>query len=294
MTGTGFPTMAGGYFFGTVLLTGIPVGALGLRIVHALTGGAWGEEIGGRLRAASRALPLAALLWVPVFFMLGRIYLWASPGAVPMTSAKALYMSPAFFVARTLFYFAVWIGSSWWLDRRNDAHRLEGLLAVAYVLFGSFAAIDWVMSLEPRWQSTIFGLLYVIGEVLLGYAVLIAVHGWSRRRTALSAEERRRFIDLGNILLTLVMLWAYLVLSQFLIIWMANKPDEISWYLAGTRGRWSALPVVLGVGHFLLPFLLLLRREWKANPLILAGIASWIILMRVVDVGWMVFPGLVR
>jgi hypothetical protein len=293
---SGFQGFAEGYFLGALLALSIPVGALGVRLVHALTGGRWGGPVLPYCVSASRMLPLALVLWVPVLLWLSRLYPWARPdvlAADPVLAHRALYMNVPFFAARSVAYFAVWIFAAWRLDRQGARADLSGLLAVLYFLAGTFAAMDWVMSLSPHWYSTVFGATFVTGQVLLAFcfAVLLAGTGG---RPAHEGAPPGVFVDEGSLILTMVLFWAYLAFAQFLIIWMGDMPHEISWYLGRVRGGWSALGPVIIAGHLFLPLFLLLRRSWKAQPAFLAAVALLVILMRAGDVAWMVFGALGR
>ena len=287
----GFQDFIEGYFFIVLFVMAIPVGSLGVRLVHDLTGGRWGEVIRNGILITNRTIPLTAVLWLPVFFWLDRIYIWINPSGVSFDSSfehKMLYLNVPFFILRSVFYLAFWTWLIFWLNRQRKKNW-SGLFLVLYILICTFSAIDWVMSLVPQWYSTIFGLMFVTGQVLQAFCFTVMMVGLKERTRSTEAGP---FIDLGNLMLTMLLLWAYLTFSQFLIIWMGNMPDEISWYLAGIRHGGAFMPFVLIFGHFLIPFFLLLRRSWKSRPMFLAGVGIWIIIMKFFDIGWMVFPGL--
>ena len=287
----GFQDFIEGYFFVVVFVMAIPVGSLGVRLVHDLTGGRWGDVIRNGILITNRTVPLVAVLWLPLFFWLDRIYSWTNPSGVTFDSAlehKMLYLNVPFFILRSGFYLVFWTGLVFWLNRQHKKNR-SGLFMVFYVLVCTFSSVDWVMSLVPQWYSTIFGLMFATGQVLQAFCFMVLMAGLRERNPL---PEAGRFVDLGNLMLTMLMLWAYLAFSQFLIIWMENMPDEISWYLGGIRNGWDFMPYVLVIGHFFIPFFLLLRRSWKSRPLFLAGVGTWIIIMKFFDIGWMVLPGL--
>jgi hypothetical protein len=297
---TGLQYITEGYFLGALIAVSIPVGALGVRLIYALTGGKWAAPLERYFVSASRLMPLALLLWVPVLLWLPHIYPWARPNAVtadPDIASKAAYLSVPFFVVRSVLYFILWTAAVWWLDRFNRKTDLSGLLSVVYFLAGTFAAMDWVMSLVPRWYSTVFGAMFVTGQVLLAFCFAVMVNGFSRQAPPAGGETDRPagiFIDQGSLILTMVMFWAYLAFSQLLIIWMGIMPHEISWYLRHIRNGWDFMAPVVIAGHLFLPLFLLLKREWKASPAYLASVALLVILMRAGDVAWMVFSGLPR
>jgi hypothetical protein len=294
---TGLQFIAEGYFLGALLAVSIPVGALGVRLVYALTGGKWAGPIERYFVSASRLMPLALLLWVPVLFWLSRIYPWALSNIVaadPDIAHKAAYLSAPFFISRSVLYFILWTAAVWWLDRFNRKTDLSGLLAVLYFLTGTFAAMDWVMSLLPRWYSTVFAATFIAGQVILAFCFAVMFNGFSGKIPSVPEKRAGVGIDQGNLLLTMVMFWAYLAFSQFLITWMGDMPREVAWYLAHIRNGWDFMAPDVIAGHLFLPLFLLLKREWKASPLFLASVALLVILMRAGDVAWMVFSGLAR
>jgi hypothetical protein len=281
---------------------GFPVGSLALLMLHHLVGGRWGFVIQRLLEAAVRTLPLMALLFLPLAVGMRQIYPWAAPDA-PLLENRA-YLNPAFFLARAAVYFAVWIALAQLLvkwsrdqDRRSDAsliarlQTLSGPGLLLYVLTVTLAAIDWAMSLEPQWYSTIYGLMFVVGYGLgaLAFAIVGA---------RLLADEKPfsevagpdQFHDLGNLLLAFVMFWAYLAFSQFLVIWSENLREEIPWYIRRTAGGWRLLALALIAFQFALPFLLLLSRLTKRRAHVLALVALLVIAMHWVDLLWLVAP----
>ncbi len=280
-----------GYFYGFLFVVGIPIGALGIWIIHTLTGGAWGLVIKKYYVAMAWSLPIAFVLGLPNLFWLHRIYGWMNVSP-EMLASKSLYLNQPFFLLRTVLYFAIWLGSLYWLSG-PQRFNLAGLLGVLYVFSGTFASIDWVMSIDYHWYSTMFGILSVEGRVLLGYCFLIVLFIFFENPQP-RPEEAFVFRDLGNLLLVMVMLWAYMSFAQFLIIWMGNLPEEINWYLPRIKGGWGFVACSLIVGHFFIPFLLLLRRAFKKDPQTLIGIALWVIVMRCMDIAWTVFPALGR
>ena len=159
------------------------------------------------------------------------------------------------------------------------------------VLTVTFASVDWIMSLDPEWFSTIFGLLTIAGWGLSAFAFAIIVLAMLQRSgAAIDVLKPRHFHDLGKLLLAFTMLWAYLNFSQFLIIWSGNLPEEIPWYVKRTTGIWGYVAIALVVGHFVLPFVLLLSQDLKKRPAMLARVAAFIIVMRLVDLIWLVEP----
>ncbi len=298
------------WLIGFLFCLGLTLGSLGLLMLQHLTGGEWGL-VGRRIfEAAARTLPVVALLFIPILFGLPRIFLWARPEAVAadhVLQMKAPYLNVPFFTGRAVVYFAVWLACMFPLIRWSDAQD-RGEVAVTpadtrrfrvvsapglllYALTITFAGVDWVMSLDPHWFSTIFGLLLLTGQGLAAFAFVIAVLATvSAVPPVASIVSARQFHDLGKLLLAFVMLWAYLAFSQFLIIWAGNLPEEIPWYVARIRGGWGYVALLVAFGHFVLPFVVLLSRDLKKNRALLAKVAIGILAMRLVDIIWLVAP----
>jgi hypothetical protein len=295
------------YLLGYLFWVGIALGSFALAMLHHLVGGAWGFVIRRLLEAATRTLPLMAALFIPVLLGLPDLYLWARPGEAAhseLLQHKHAYLNIPFFLVRTAIYFAAWIGlatllNKWSLDQDrtpdpSPTRRLQALGGPGLLVYGltmTFASIDWLMSLEPEWFSTIYGLTVIIGQVLATMAFMIgcAVR-LAREKPLADVVSPAHFHDLGNLLLAFVMVWAYLTFAQFLIVWSGNLPEEIPWYLHRTRGGWQWIALWLVVGHFALPFLLLLSRGTKRRLRRLSMVAAAILFMRLVDLVWLVVP----
>jgi hypothetical protein len=295
------------YLFAYLFWLGITLGSCAIVMIYHLVGGAWGFVIRRVLEAGTRTLPLMAVLFVPLLFGLSYIYEWARPEAVAgdeLLQHKSVYLNRPFFIFRTILYFTVWLGlvrflNKWSLaqDHTGDpalARRMEMLSGPGLVLYGgavTFASIDWGMSLDPHWFSTIYGILWMVGQVLTALAFAIIVTRLLANREPLAGMlAPSHFHDLGNLLLAFVMLWAYVSFSQFLIIWSGNLTEEIPWYLRRLHGGWQEIGVVLITYHFALPFLILLSRRAKQSSLMLAFIAGGLLLMRLIDMYWFIAP----
>ena len=295
------------YLAAYIFWIGIPVGCLALLMLHHLVGGRWGFVIQRVLEAAIQTLPLMALLFIPLLFGLSDLYPWARPAVVagdPLLQQKAAYLNLPFFIVRAVMYFAIWIVLGhllvrWSLeqDRTGDVtltQRLQRLSGPGLVLYGltvTFSAIDWMMSLEPKWYSTIFGMIFMVSYGLAALAFAIVTAHFLRSEAPLTQViSADRFHDLGNLLLALVMFWAYLNFSQFLLIWSENLAEEIPWYLHRMGGGWEWIAIVLIVFQFALPFILLLSRTTKRSSRILAQVAAGILFMHWLDVLWMIAP----
>jgi hypothetical protein len=285
----------------------IALGCCAIVMLHHLVGGRWGFLIRRPLEAGAMTLPLMALLFVPLLFGLHVLYVWTHADVVAGDEAlrhKSLYLNVPFFVIRTVAYFAIWCGLAALLNRWSLAQdrtaepglmprlrRLSALGLVVYAPTASFAAIDWVMSLEPDWYSTIYGMLIMVGQGLATLAFATVVVVWLSDREPLArVVSPDRYNDLGNLLLTFVILWAYMSFSQFLIIWSGNLPEENSWYLHRSAAGWQWLIVVLALFHFALPFLLLLSHAVKRRGRRLALLAAAIVAVHLVETYWLVAP----
>jgi len=286
---------------------GIGMGAMSILMIYHISGGAWGAVIRRPLESATRTLPLMAVLFLPVAFGVGSLYEWADPHHLEHDAVlqhKAVYLNVPFFLARAAFYFVVWLLfvtflNRWSMEQDRTASpratfKLEqlsrgGLVAVGLTM--TFAAIDWVMSLEPHWFSTIYGVLVLGGQVLTAMAFMIAVTASLAKEGPMSRViGKDQFHDLGKFLLAFVMVWAYFSFSQFLIIWSANLPEEIPWYLKRFRGGWEYVGIAIVVFHFVLPFVVLLSREMKRNYGRLMVVALAVLVARGIDLFWLVTP----
>jgi hypothetical protein len=291
------------YLWAYVFCIGVASGSLAWLMLQYLTGGAWGVVIRRPAEAAARTLPLLAVMFIPILLGIPKLYEWSHAG-VHLHPHKAAYLNAPFFIGRTVVYFGGWLLLSFLLNKwsaREDrdggtaAHGKLATISAPGLIFWAFTitfmAIDWLLSINPHWFSTIFGLLVLAGQGLSSMAFLIALMvGLSARAPMNAVLTHRHLHDLGKFLLALTMVWAYFSYSQFLIIWAANLPEEIPWYLTRLRNGWQYVAVLLVIGHFALPFALLLSRDIKRNFRLLRGIAIFILCMRLVDLYWVVAP----
>jgi len=296
------------WLIGFLFCLGLTLGSLALLMLQHLSGGQWGL-VGRRVfEAASRTLPFVIVMFVPLIFGMRALFLWAQPEAVaadPILQIKEPYLNVTFFFIRAVVYFVFWLALVWiltkWSDEQDrgigtttlDSVRFRKVSApglLFLVLTVTFASVDWIMSIDPHWFSTIFGLLTIGGWGLSALALAIAVLAMIEPDRAGAVLNARHFHDLGKLLLAFVMLWAYLSFSQFLIIWSGNLPEEIPWYIQRIRGGWGIVAVLLVLGHFALPFALLLSRDLKRRSATLARVAIFVLVMRLVDLIWLVAP----
>ena len=291
------------YLFAFVFWNGVAVGCLSISKISHLTGGLWGLFIRRFLEAGTRTFPVLALLFLPVAFGVTRIYSWPHDANL---GAKALYLNVPFFLVRAVFYFAAWMLLARFLNRWSlelDAgenprisRRLAGLAGGGLLVLGltvTFSAIDWGMSLAPHWFSTIYGVMFMVGQVLSAMALMIALVAILAEEAPIAGTIRPGTIqDLGKLLLAFTMLWAYMNLSQFLIIWSGNLSEETPFYLHRLQGGWQYVSFLLLLFHFVIPFLLLLSRDLKRNPRLLGMLAAGMFLIRWVDLYWLLGPDL--
>ena len=295
------------YLIAYLFFIGIALGSLGLVSLNHVTGGRWGVVMRRVCEAAMLTLPLLLVLFVPLLLGLTHLYEWARPEVMAhdeLLQHKRAYLNVPFFVVRVGLYFAVWLIVARYLvrwSREQDDHggpdvvrRLQFLGRGALLLYSltmTFAAVDWAMSLEPHWFSTIYGILMIGGQVLSAFVFVIPVLTLVVDRepfTSLITAEQ--FHDLGKFMLAFVMLYAYFAFSQFLIIWSGNLPEETPWYLARLHGGWQYLAIGVVLFQFALPFMILLSRNLKRNARRLAVIALLVLGARLIDLFWLLKP----
>ena len=309
-----------GYLLGFMCWLGVALGSMAILMIRHLTGGGWGMVIRRILGAAMRTLPLLAVLFVPMVIAVlqHRIYPWAiwrvSPDAVKdahihehLAKNKFIlesYLTSSGFIIRAIIYFAIWNVLSFLLslwskqtDRPGAPDNTQKFKAVAgpgLILYGltiSFAAIDWIMSLDPSWISTIFGLIILIGEVLSAMCFAVVVERILVNYKPMSEMLKPDFVhDHGKWMLAFIMVWAYFSFSQWLIIWAGNLPSEITFYLLRINHGWGAVALILVLFHFAIPFAILLSRPFKRNIRKLVWLAIWLMMMRAVDLFWIIEP----
>jgi hypothetical protein len=287
---------------------GIAFGSFGLVALNHIAGGRWGIVIRRICEAGIRTLPLVALLFVPIVLGLHDLYEWADPAHVAKDALlqykASWYLNSGGFVVRAIIYFAIWMTLGRLFLRYSSEQDATGNpvyvrklqivgrgAVVLYVLTMTLAAVDWMMSIEPHWYSTMYGLLVIGGQVLSAFAFAIAILTLLTEHDPVArVATSERFHDLGKMLLAFVMLYAYFAFSQFLIIWSGNIPEETPWYLKRFAGGWQVLAIALPAFHFFLPFFILLSRKLKQNPRRLIIVALLMLFMRLVDLFWMIAP----
>lgn len=297
------------YLFAFLFFNGLGLGCLTILMIQHLSGGLWGVTIRRLLEAGTRLLRMSPILFLPIAFGQAKLFEWARPEVVaedPILQHKAVYLNQPFFLGRAVFYFFAWLVFVHFLNKWSAEHdetrdpklasRMEAISGGGLVMLGltvTFMSVDWAMSLSPHWFSTIYGVLFILGQVLSAMALMIVVvaaladhHPLDRIMTATTIH------DLGKLLLAFVMLWAYVAFSQFLIVWSGNLPEEIPWYLTRMHGGWQWVALALLLFHFIFPFLMLLSRDLKRNARTLGALGLAMLGMRLVDLFWLVGPDL--
>lgn len=301
-----------GYLLAFMAWLGVTLGSMAVLMIRHLTGGGWGTVIRRVMGAAMRCIPLMTVLFIPILFALPRLYIWDRPlntiGDLHLRehlqNVTQSYLSPHGFIIRAVVYFAIWNLLSFLLTMwsrqqdqpipRDNATRFKALSGPGLILYAftiSFAAIDWVMSIDPSWISTIYGLILLIGEVLSAMCFAVVVESILVNYKPMSVWLKPSFVhDHGNWMLTFLMLWAYFSFSQLLIIWAGNLPDEITWYFRRFHGGWPVPGIILIFFHFVVPFALLLSRPFKRDVRKLVWLAVWLLIMRWLDLFWIIEP----
>jgi hypothetical protein len=309
------------WLLGMVLTFGFSVGGLALLMLQYLSGGKWGLLLRRPLEAMSRTLPLVFLYWVVIALSLKKLYLWAAvdnvsaalkSGWINEVQAHAIefkrpMLNPTAFIAVSLLCFAIWGLYTWRLNAlglERDAaspattpewikrfENISGHGILVYSITMSAAAIYWVMSLDPTWYSSVYGLLFLVGQaysvLALSIIVVIALSKAEPFHTVLRQTEQH---DLGKFTFAFVMLNIYLAFSQFLIIWSGNLPEEIPWYQDRFMGGWGVIITLDFIFHWLIPFTLLLSRDLKRNKKRLVRVCQWMVFAKAFDLFWLIEP----
>ena len=298
------------YLFAHFFFLGLSLGSLGLLMIHHLTSGYWGYSVRRFFESAVGNLTLLAVLFVPVFFGLVHLYSWKNPlvvAADEILRKKAYYLNTPGYIIRSAVVFVVWIviarlllkwsaeqDATTSVEPTRKLRTLSGPGLVIYPVTMTFAAVDWLMSLEKDWYSTMFAVMICIGQMLsaLAFVILLLSVAVRSRQLGPIISPEETLHKIGNLLLAFTMLWAYLEFGQLLIMWSGNLPHEISWYLNRVTGGWRWVCVFLFLFNFFIPFFLLLMRPVKRRVQTLASVAGCILIAHIVDVWWTIAPSL--
>jgi hypothetical protein len=297
------------WLFSCLFFLSLSLGALYFVLIHYATQAGWGIVVRRLAENVMVALPLFALLFVPVLLLRGEIFSWIhlqATGHDHMLAAKQAYLNEPFFLARAVIYFVAWSGIAIYFfraSRRQDTSsdlaislrlkRLAGPALIVVALTQTFAAFDWIMSLDAHWYSTMFGVYWFAGCFVSFFAFLtllvVALRRYGLLADVISIEH---FHDLGKMLFAFTVFWAYIGFSQFFLIWYANIPEETIFFRERLHGSWSSVTLLLSAGHFVIPFFFLMPRTIKRNPKLLALGAGWLLFMHLVDIIWLVLPAI--
>jgi len=295
------------YLLGFMLWLGVTLGSMAFLMIQHLTGGMWGMVIRRQLEAAMKTVPLMAVLFIPIVAGMPHLYgawLQPNPGDKHLVAVSHSYLTHGGFIVRTVVYFAIWFALAFFLSRwsaeqdappvQNLSPRFRKIAAPGLILYAftiSFAVIDWVMSLDPHWISTIYGFIFIVGECLSAMCLMVVVEKiLARYEPTASLLKSKEVHDHGKLMLTFIMLWAYFSFSQLLIIWAGNLPSEITFFTRRLNSGWQRIGLALVLFHFAIPFLFLLSRGFKRDPRKLVWLACWLIFMRFVDLYWYIEP----
>jgi len=304
---TGGDRFYASYLVGYMGVLGIALGALFFTMVQHITRAGWGISVRRLAENIAGALPVLLLLFVPVVIGFKHIYHhWAghpSPDDLVL-KGKASYLNETFFFVRVAIYFTIWIGlatyfrrSSMKQDETGDpaiSLRLSRVAAPGLLLFAlsiTFAAFDWIMSIDPHWFSTIFGITYFAGGYMAFFAFTILMARWLGSRGYLrEAINTEHYHDLGKLMFAFVVFWTYTNFSQYMLIWYANLPEETNWFADRMTGGWGAIGTVLVFGHFFIPFAFLMSRHVKRNPIALSAGAIFLLVIHCIDMQFLILP----
>jgi hypothetical protein len=273
----------GGWLAALTLFAAWPLGSMAILMIHALTGGRWGEVLQPALRLGVCSLPLLLPAALPLVPGLAPLYPWARPDAAHQFG-NLFYLNPPFFAGRGVFYLVVWFVLGWLVLRPRGLAPIAPVGLFLLALTTTFAAIDTTMSLDPHFTSSIYGMVAAAGMGLLALSVAVLLTAGE-----VAADVRA---DLGKLLLALVVLWIYLDFIQLLIVWQSNLVTEAPWYVQRARGLWGAVWLLTTIGHFVLPFFLLLSPRMQQSRRVVMFVAGLLVAMEVLRSWWTVLPSM--
>ncbi|KAB2881035.1 hypothetical protein F9K33_02210 [bacterium] len=296
------------YLVAFTFWTSIGLGGLFFTLLNHLVGSEWSIVLRRISETIMVTLPIMLVFFVPIIFGFHDLYHWSHADVVdadPILKAKAGYLNPMFFVIRTVIYFAIWFIFGRMLYNmsikqdggdQSNSERMRRISAPGMILFAftaTYAAFDWLMSLQPHWFSTIFGVWYFAGGLLTALAFINLFAQVLRKNEVLNNQITiEHYHDIGKLKFAFTIFWAYIAFSQFFLIWYANIPEETIFYLDRWEGSWQSVSLMLIYGHLMLPFLWLIPRATKRSLPAMAFIGVWLLLMHWVDLYWSVFPNL--
>jgi hypothetical protein len=299
------------YLVAYLYFLGLALGMLGLNMANHAARARWHVVIRRLIEVIHSSLPVFVILFIPILLASKHLYVWIDPPAslgkevLENLHHKSGWLNFPFFVIRAVVYFAIWLVVSEMLFRYSVAQDVDGAShwtrsqrhwgSAGLPLVGfsvTFAAFDWLMSLNPTWYSTLFGVYFIAGFFLASLALLTILVTITRDDPASFGVHAgpAHFHNLGKLLLAFTAFWAYIAFSQYMLMWHANLPLEVPWVLVRTRGSWKAIGVLLVFGHFFVPFFLLLSRDLKLRPVLLSALCVWLLIIHWIDLIWLVMP----
>lgn len=301
------------YLYSYIFWIGLSAGCLVLLLVIQMAGGSWGAMIRRPLEAGAMAIPIMALAFLPILVGMGQLYPWTSADYLahhPIVASKTAYLNVSFFIIRAVLCFAIWSVLAYFLYQwsskedslKGDTEASDAIFVkmqrwgaggmVIFMVSMTFAAFDWGMSLRPDWFSGIYGVIFIAGQAISALSLIILLMVLFAKSPAFEhILTPKRVQDLGNFLLGITMFWTYVNISQLIIIWSGNMVETNTWLVARLQTTpWRGVSLFLLLFHFLAPFLVLFSRWVKRRYRYLAIVAGWMIFMRLVDIGYYLFP----
>lgn len=298
------------YLIAYVFWLGMAIGGVSLVMANHASGARWNVTVRRLGETAGATMPLFILLFIPLLIGARHVWFWVAPEPgtrelQELLAHKRPYLNLGFFTVRAAVYFAVWSLLAWFLrawslrqDETGDpaftarARWWSPFGLVLFVLTFTFASFDWLMSLQPTWYSTIFGLYVCAGVFVASLAMLCLVITGVRSSPSplaavISIDQQH---NAGKLLLAFIAFWAYMAFSQYMLIWVGNLPEELQWIVVRSRGVWRPVGILILLGHFVVPFFLLLSRDLKRSPPALAAVAAWVVVIHYIDLYWVVMP----
>lgn len=298
------------YLMAYLFIFGISLGSLVIMAVQNMAGGPWGALIARPLEAAVSIIPILGLLFIPILFGINELFAWSSQAYMdsePIAAAKSAYLNVPFFIARAVIYFVIWIFAARFYRNATKTQdedgaaapkigyrmrNVSGFVLMIYILTMTFAIVDWAMSLTPLWFSGIYPTIFMISQAITGMAVMIITVVAYTKSSRLFDRllNNRRLQDLGNFLMAFIMFWAYVHISQLIIIWTNNIAETAEWYFIRLGDEWMGMSIFLLVFGFFAPFLILLSRWIKRRRMSIVAMSVWAILVQALGVYWMIAP----